>query len=127
MKTLLQKPDTPKKKVMVVDDDVGILDSLTILLEEFGYEVETTNDGDMVYDIKNELPDLILLDLWMSGIDGRDVCIYLKKQKLTKNIPIIIFSANKNAEAIAKEAGANDFINKPFDMQELLDKIALYI
>ena len=115
-----------KTKIMVVDDDVAILDSLKMLLEEFGYEVETTVDGWAAYELKKALPDLILLDIWMSGVDGRDVCKYLKKQKQTKHIPIIMFSANKDTSEIAKISGADDFISKPFDMKDLLDKVAEY-
>lgn len=116
-----------QKKILVIDDDPGILDSLKLLLKEFDYKVETSSNGKVAYNLKEELPDLILLDIWMSGTDGRDVCKYLKKQKKTKHIPIIMFSANKDTESIAKEAGADDFIYKPFDMYELLNKIAQHI
>ena len=108
---------------MVADDDPGIIDSLKIMLEEFDFEVETTMNGNTVYDIKNELPDLILLDLWISGMDGRDICTHLKSQEATKHIAIIIVSANKDTEHIARACGADDFLLKPFDMRVLLGKI----
>ena len=81
-----------KKKIMVADDDAGIVDALKILLEEFDFEVDTTMNGNTVHDVKDEMPDLILLDLWMSGMDGRDICRHLKSQEGTKHIPIIIVS-----------------------------------
>jgi DNA-binding response OmpR family regulator len=116
-----------KKKILVADDDPAILDALQIMLEEIGYDVETTTNGRTVQAMKEHLPDLLLLDIWMSGMDGRDICIYLKKHKNTRQIPIIMISANKDAKMIAKEAGADDFIEKPFEMDELLGKVEKYI
>jgi len=116
-----------KKTIMIADNDPGIVDVLTLMLEDAGYEVETTDDGQTVKDIKEHLPDLILLDIWMAGFDGREICKYLKSQKLTKHIPLIMISANKDIEEIAKEAGADTFIAKPFEMNELLAMVDKYI
>jgi len=116
-----------KKTIMIADNDPGIVDVLTLMLEDAGYEVETTDDGQTVKDIKEHLPDLILLDIWMAGFDGREICKYLKSQKLTKHIPLIMISANKDTEEIAKEAGADTFIAKPFEMNELLAMVDKYI
>jgi len=116
-----------KKTIMIADDDPGIVDVLTLMLEDAGYEVETTDDGQTVKDIKEHLPDLILLDIWMAGYDGRDICKYLKSQELTKHIPLIIISANKDAEGIAKDAGADDFIAKPFEMEDFLAMVEKYV
>jgi CheY-like chemotaxis protein len=82
--------------------------------------------GEAVLAIKEDLPDLILLDIWMAGIDGREICKHLKNQSLTKYIPIILISANSDTEEIAKQAGADDFICKPFDMDNFLQKVAKY-
>ena len=73
----------------------AILDALKIMLEEEDYEVETTVDGATVQDIKEPLPDLLLLDIWMSGIDGRNVCKLLKSNVATKHIPVIALTAGK--------------------------------
>ncbi|HVF69319.1 MAG TPA: response regulator [Xanthomonadales bacterium] len=116
-----------RKKIMVADDDPGILDATKIMLEEAGYEVETTVDGAVVRDVHEEYPDLILLDIWMSSMNGTDICKHLKSNKLTKHIPIIMFSANKDTEKIAKVAGADDFLAKPFQMEQLLVKVAEYV
>jgi len=116
-----------KKTIMIADDDPGIVEVLTLMLEDAGYEVETTDDGQTVREVKEHLPDLILLDIWMAGFDGRDICKYLKSQKLTKHIPLIIISANKDTEGIAKEAGADDFIAKPFEMKELLAMVEKHV
>lgn len=115
-----------RRRIMIADDDPGTLDALTIMLKDGGYEVETTTNGSTVRDMKEELPDLLLLDIWMSGWDGREACKYLKSQKLTKHIPIIVVSANRDVEQIAKEAGADDFLAKPFQMDDLLAIVAKY-
>ncbi|MEO6508980.1 MAG: response regulator transcription factor [Patescibacteria group bacterium] len=112
-----------KKRILVADDDPAIVDSIKYMLEDEGYEVETTVDGETVGKMFEDQPDLLLLDIWMSGQDGRDICRALKAQETTKHIPIIMISANKDTEKIAKEAGANDFVGKPFDIEDLLNKI----
>ncbi|HVA10817.1 MAG TPA: response regulator [Candidatus Dormibacteraeota bacterium] len=116
-----------KKKILVADDNPAILDALKIMLEEEGYEVETTVDGATVQDIKEPLPDLLLLDIWMSGIDGRNVCKLLKSNSVTKHIPVIMISATKDIEQIAKASGADDCISKPFQMERLLAIVAQYV
>ncbi|MGI8419504.1 MAG: response regulator [Candidatus Levyibacteriota bacterium] len=112
-----------KHKILVADDDPAIVDSIKYLLEDEGYEVETTVNGETVGKMFEHKPDLLLLDIWMSGQDGRDICKALKSQNTTKHIPIIMISANKDTEHIAKEAGADDFLGKPFDIDALLKKV----
>ena len=115
-----------KKKILVADDDAAIVDAIQLILEDAGYDVQTTINGEDVMHMQNNFPDLILLDIWMSGQDGRTICQYLKKQESTKYIPVIMISANKDTEQIAKTSGANDFITKPFEMNDLLKKVAQY-
>jgi len=116
-----------QKKVMIADDDPGILDAVEAMLEFGGYQVSSTPNGATLLDIRENFPDLLLLDIWMPGTDGRDVCKYLKAQERTKNMPIIMISASTELEKSAKEAGADDFLEKPFDMDELLQKIDYYL
>lgn len=116
-----------KKKIVVADDDKDIVAVLTMMLEDAGYEVKSTANGHTAQIVHDYLPDLLLLDIWMAGVDGRDVCKYLKSQKPTEHIPIIMISANQNTEKIAHEAGADAFIAKPFDMDHLLAKVIQYI
>ena len=111
---------------MIADDDPGIVDAVEMLLEFEGYEVMSTVDGTTVLDMKGELPDLLLLDIWMSGEDGRDICRKLKHEPITKDIPVIMISASRDIEASALVAGADDFLAKPFEMDELLKKIEHY-
>lgn len=115
-----------KKKVMIAEDDTGILEAMQVMLEDAGYEVTTTVDGEAVKNMREDLPDLLLLDIWMSGIDGTDICKHLKSQELTKHIPIIMCSANKDTQQLAKECGSDDFITKPFEMKDLLAKVKNY-
>lgn len=116
-----------QKKVMIADDDPGILDAVEAMLEFGGYEVSSTPNGATVLEMTDGFPDLLLLDIWMSGTDGRDVCKQLKSRELTKNMPIIMISAGTELERSAKEAGADDFLEKPFDMEELLQKIDFFL
>ncbi len=117
------------KKILVVDDDPDILDALRFLLEDAGYEVKTTEKGEYAEnlpDTNGGLPDVIILDVLLSGKDGRLICQKLKSQEDTKLIPIIMISAHPNAKQSVKAVGADDFIAKPFDMDELLARIGLY-
>ena len=116
-----------KKKILVADDNPAILDALDIMLEENGYEVETTLNGAAAQDMKEPLPDLLLLDIGMSGTDGRDICKQLKNSASTKNIPVIMISATKDLEQIAKDSGADYFIAKPFQMEHLLITVFKFV
>lgn len=118
--------NSQNKKVLIADDDSAILDSITLLLEELGYSVETSVNGETISKLQDNLPDILLLDIWMSGRDGRDICRKLKEQSHTKHIPIIMISANKDTEKIALQAGADDFLAKPFDINDLYQKIEKY-
>lgn len=116
-----------KKTILVADDDTAILDALTLILEDAGYEVHTTTDGATLRNIQQQTPDLLLLDIWLSGWNGRDICLELKSAEQTKQLPIVLFSANKETKRIAEEAGADDFITKPFDLDKLLQTIERHL
>lgn len=123
----LQEDPAANKRILVADDDPAIGHSIKMLLEDEGYVVETTADGETVRAIKDNLPHLILLDIWMSGMDGRDVAMHLKTQPATTGIPIIMISANRDIKKIATDYGADDFLAKPFDIDDLLKKIAFHL
>jgi CheY-like chemotaxis protein len=122
-----QKLRMTKKRILIADDDPAILEVISLMLEDEGYEITTSVNGETVEKVRGILPDLILLDIWMSGMDGRDICKHLRTKKKTKNIPIVMISANKDAEAIALDAGATDFLAKPFEMNKLLAMVEKYI
>lgn len=116
------------KKILVIDDDEGILEGFRAILESAGYEVETSPDVEVLLNLsKDAVPDLILLDVLLSGTDGREICKQLKRQKKTKYIPLIMVSAAPGIEKTVKEAGANDFLAKPFEMENLLKKVERYM
>ena len=116
------------KKLLVVDDEEDILEFLKVILEDEGYIVFTTDKDDYLESLQNDtLPDLILLDLLLSGKDGREIVKYLKMNERTKHIPVIMFSAHPSAREITKQAGADDFVAKPFEIDLLLNKIAHYL
>jgi CheY-like chemotaxis protein len=115
-------------KILVVDDEPDILEFLQELLEQEGYSVTTTNKSEYLEPLRNGgLPDLILLDVFLSGKDGRDIVKHLKNQQETRHIPVIMFSAHPDARETALAAGADDFIAKPFEIDELLAKVASYL
>ncbi|WP_149403651.1 response regulator [Dictyobacter arantiisoli] len=116
------------KSILVVDDDPDIVDFLRELLEMEGYSVATTARIDYIEGLpKRNLPDLILLDVFLSGNDGRDLVKYIKSQEGTRPIPVIMFSAHPGVETSVRAAGADDFLAKPFDLDELLKKIEAYL
>jgi DNA-binding response OmpR family regulator len=115
-----------KKKILVVDDDEAILDVVQIVLEE-EYQVQTSLNGSCFREMKNDLPDLILLDVLLSGEDGRELCQQLKSNVKTKHIPVVLFSAHFNAHHIAMESGADDFLAKPFHMDALKNIMKLHL
>jgi DNA-binding response OmpR family regulator len=110
------------KKVLVVDDDNDILDVIQIILEDEGYEVATLDNGREVVDaVSNNTPDLILLDVMLCGIDGRDICRTLKADPLFSLIPIIMISASHDLQTFMSQKGCADgFISKPFDIDDLV-------
>lgn len=112
-----------QKKILIVDDEASIVEAISLVLED-AFEVASTPRGDhALAKAKSFKPDLILLDLLLSGSDGRSICKDLKKDTVTKAIPIIMISAHPAAREEAQEAGADDFLAKPFDANELLTSI----
>ncbi|RYY70039.1 MAG: response regulator [Chitinophagaceae bacterium] len=111
-------------KIFVADDDPDILEILSLMLGAHGYGVIATTDPNIIFDYEEaELPDLILLDIWLNGIDGRDVCKRLKDSPQTRQVPIIFVSANSNIAEITKECKAEGYIAKPFEMSQLIKTI----
>ena len=109
-----------KKTILICDDDEGILEVVKIVLEEKGYNVIPLSDPEKVHvTVKKVHPDLILLDLWMPILNGDTITKMIKEDKEIKHIPVIIISANKDTATIAGQIGANNFLPKPFNIDEL--------
>lgn len=106
--------------VLVCDDDYEIRVVTHIILERIGYRVVSCETSDKVFKlIHEENPDIILMDILLPGMTGDEVTKHLKYHTATKEIPIILFSASKLGEMKAKNAGADAFLNKPFDISEM--------
>src|SRR5258706_2153404 len=111
-------------RILVLDDDPDIGIMIKIMLEYKGYSVILADRADKAADIIREDDiNLLIMDMLLSGVNGTDVCTELKQNSLTSSIPIIMISAHPNAKRICMDAGADDFISKPFDMQDLVGKI----
>lgn len=112
-----------QKTILIADDDRSIVDTIALVLEASDYEVIQVNDGTSVMQSIKANPDLVLLDIMMSGHDGRTVCKQIKRQASTKQIPVLMISGSPDIEGAAAECGADDYLAKPFGMEELLQKI----
>lgn len=111
-------------KILVIDDDLDILSVMEVLLSMKGFNVEVTAKGENTFPkIDSFKPDLILLDVLISGHDGRIICKQLKANEETRHIPVIMFSAHPGAAATISDYGADDFISKPFDVNHLISKV----
>lgn len=121
------KGTTIPKTILIADDDEGILDATSAILEFEGYTVKSTLNGASVLSWEGMLPDLLLMDIWMSGTDGTDVCRQLKSNEATRHLPVIMISASHDIEQYAMNAGADDFLAKPYDMKELLEKVKKWL
>lgn len=115
-----------KRKILVVDDEVNIVEFLKMNLKQNGYEVICANDGIEAFNAAvAQLPDCILLDIMLPDITGLEVCRLLKQNAQTKSIPIIMLSAKseENDKVIGLGIGADDYITKPFGLRELFARI----
>jgi DNA-binding response OmpR family regulator len=112
------------KRILIIDDDHEVLNAVSFLLIIHGFTVETASSVEMITDkIDAFKPDLIMLDVALRGEDGRNVCRRLKNNPVYKIIRLILFSANLTVHSDFKDCGADDFIEKPFEIEELLQKI----
>jgi two-component system alkaline phosphatase synthesis response regulator PhoP len=120
----------PKKKILVVDDEIDTLELLRTVLEHEKFEVWKAINGKDALEQVKRMPDLILLDVRMpGGLSGLDVCNQLKQDEKYKEIPIIIFSAkvlDRDIE-LGLKAGAVEYVTKPFSSKELIRLINLHI
>ncbi len=117
----------PKATVLVVDDDPVIQRLLQVNFEMEDYEVLTAGDGEEGLEMaRAEHPDIVLLDIMMPKMNGLEVCAALKADAATKKIPIILLSAKAQAADLqaGQDTGADDYVTKPFDPLELLEKVS---
>lgn len=112
-------------RILVIDDDTDLLEVLKSLLTKKGFDVEIDANWEGGFSkIDSFQPHLILLDVFLSGIDGLDICKQLKSRPQSRDIPVIIFSGYPRVtESIIYEYGADDFIAKPFEVNDLVIKV----
>ncbi len=110
--------------VLVVDDDRVLADLLTNFLEDEGYVVRVASNGQDALDLVRERPpDMILMDIQMPVMDGYTCCRRLRGVEATARIPIIVMSANAARAAVQAELGIEEFLGKPFDLNELMRRV----
>ena len=112
-----------KKKIVIIDDDPSIHEIFKIIFERKGYQTITLLNPDALFIHEYEDAHVYLIDKEMPGIDGLEVCRFLKQNDATRKAPVIIISAGANLIHAAHEAGASVFIEKPFKIKDLLQKI----
>ena len=116
-----------KYKILMVEDEADFMEFLKMRLEANGYEIITAVDGKEGFEkARSEKPDLILLDLMLPKVDGYWVCNFLKHDSRFSNIPVIILTAKSGEENVklAKDCGADEYVQKPFEIADLLAKIS---
>ena len=124
----MKSTDIPPTHILIIDDDESILDAVSLLLSDFGYHVDTISRGEEArVKVPELLPNIILLDVLMSGVDGRDICKSLKQDEKTKHIPIIMLSAHPGVSKNMSEYGADGFLSKPFEIDDLLKTIEKFV
>ena len=109
---------------MIAEDDPSIQKMFSIILKREGYEIEVAADATGVYGENKKLPNLFILDRQLqNSSDGLEACKYLKSKDDTRDIPVIMISATPGIGQLAINAGAEDFLEKPFTIKLLLEKI----
>jgi DNA-binding response OmpR family regulator len=111
------------EKILVVDDEISLQETLAYNLKKQGYEVQTTGDGTEALKIAREMkPDLIVLDVMLPGLDGFEVCRILRREMTT---PVLMLTARDDEidRVVGLEVGADDYMAKPFSMRELMARV----
>ena len=118
------------KKILIVDDEADLVETLKFPLEMEGFTVLVSYNGeDGLHQARKEKPHLILLDLMLPKLDGYKVCRLLKFDERYKHIPILMLTAKtqERDKVLGMETGANEYITKPFEMDDLVQKVKSYL
>lgn len=115
-------------KILIVDDDVDLLDMLKLFFQRKSFIAEATTKWENIYSSVSVFkPDIILLDISLKGADGRIICKELKTAEQTKNIPVLLFSADYGVKQTIPDFYADGFVEKPFEPSFLINKIELIL
>lgn len=117
-----------KKKILIFDDEAAILEVITIIFEENGYDVKISETShDILEKVAHYQPDVILMDNWIPKIGGVEATKLLKSTEEFKHIPVIYVTANNDIVALASEAKADDYVSKPFNLDDLEAMVAKHL
>lgn len=120
--------DTMTRKILILDDDSDILFFCTYVFENLGFIAMSSNHCNNIIDqVESSQPDIILIDNWIPDIGGVKATQQLKASQHLKHIPVVLFSANSNLPQLSEEAGADGYLKKPFDLEELENLAFKYI
>ena len=111
------------EKILVVDDEISLQETVAYNLKKQGYDVQTTGDGTEALEIAREMqPDLIILDVMLPGLDGFEICRILRREMTT---PVLMLTARDDEidRVVGLEVGADDYMSKPFSMRELIARV----
>src|SRR3989338_1919807 len=123
-----KKPDMSSKKILVIDDDPDVRMTLALRLESFGYVMVLAKNGADGYEkTKRWKPDLILLDFSMPMKPGIDVLKKLRAETSVKGIPVVMLTGREEFEKDCRDAGAADYITKPFDLFHLKEILSKFL
>ncbi len=115
------------KKIMVVDDERTLIELVTAVLEQEGFEVISANNGEEALEkLSTVKPDLVLLDMMMPGMSGREVCEKIRKDPKTKNLDVVFLTVAKFSETgrdLLKKMNVRDYITKPFENADLIKRV----
>jgi len=111
------------KKVLIIENDFDIRAIVATILEDAGFAAHSIPEPDNVAEILGYLPDIILIDDLINKKPGHRLCLQIKADVRLTDIPVIVLSTDNDIELIAKACQANDYIRKPFDLQEMVDKV----
>src|SRR5271154_4432995 len=114
-----------QKKILIVEDNVLMVEVMTYILMNCGYNVTSLPNGNEVFNrIKTIHPDLVILDSMLPGMNGREICQLIKLNKTTQNLPVIMCSGEDNIDEALQQKGApDDILHKPFDISSLIEMV----
>lgn len=124
----MKQTENATHTILVVDDDPDISMMLKLMLEYKGYVVYLLpKPEETIKTLENEKFSMVIIDILLSGVSGIDICTMIRNNKKTAKSPVLMISAHPNAREICLQAGADDFISKPFDMNDILSRIKILV
>ncbi|MDF2430569.1 MAG: hypothetical protein JWP44_200 [Mucilaginibacter sp.] len=114
------------KKILIVDDNVLMIEVMSYILINNGYEVIAASNGTEIFDrIKANRPDLVILDARLPGINGEEICQLIKMNQTTRNLPVIMCSGDDETihQSLKQKGAPDDILQKPFDINKLIEKV----